>query len=127
MLLVTLLTMVLFFMIALILPAQGGWALYTLTAMFLLFASYPFGYFRNIFRTKYNVKAPVFIICFCAPSLIASAVVNLIYDPELIGNLGVFSTEALLRFWLIITAVTTLWTAVHAGAAAYKRHMDNKA
>ena len=124
---VALVTGVIFIILASLIPESGGWALYTVAAMFLFLIAYAFGFLREHYRKTHNVNAAVFTVCFCAPALIAAGVVNLIYTPELIGDLGVFSTEALLRFWLIITAVFTLWMIVHAGIAAYKRHMDKNA
>ena len=111
--LITLVTSVFFLILASMLPAEGGWALYTVAAMFLLIASYPFKFLREYFKIKFNVNAAVFTVCFCAPSLIAAETANLLYTPAETDDL-LISVDVVLIFWLVITAVFTLWMIVHA-------------
>ena len=121
---VALVTGVIFIILASMIPAEGGWVLYTAAAMFLFLSSYPFRFLREFYKREHNVNAAVFTVCFCAPSLIAAGAVNIFCTP---GEIGVFSGEAVIRFWLIITAVFTFWMIVHACIEAYMKHRDNNA
>lgn len=123
---IVLLTAILFFIIALILPVGGEWALYAIITVFLFLASYAFKYPREYFKKKFNLNPVVLIVCICAPSLIAAVTVNIMYTPGMIDNVGFFTGEAAIRFWLIITAVFTFWMIVHAGVAAFKKYRMKK-
>ena len=124
--LIAFITGVIFLIMAGMIPASGGWVLYTAAAMFLFLVSYPFKFLRDYFKKDHGVNAPVFTVCFCAPSLIAAGAANLFYSPAA-DDSEVVSVEALLMFWLIITAVFTVWMIVHACVAAYKHHIDKNA
>lgn len=75
--LLALLTIFLFVIAALMIPAGGEWALYTILAGFLLLAGYPVNHLREFFKKNYNVPAPVFLACLCAPSVIVSVILRL--------------------------------------------------
>lgn len=106
----TLFTAVMFIVMAMMIPAGGAWALYSILAFFLLLVSHPINtYLREFFKRKYNVKAPVFVACFCLPTLIAAELANLKYmslPPE-------HSTDELaalgLIAWLMVSGVLTVW------------------
>lgn len=115
-------TAITFVVMALFIPAEGAWILYTLMAMLLFLISYSFKFPRDFFKNKYNVNAPVFIICVCAPSLIAAEISNLMYTPSISEGSTVDSTAVRLIFWLIITGVFTFWMIVHATVAAIGKH-----
>lgn len=115
---ISLATGLVFIAMSIMIPVEGALVLYILLAMFLFLVSYPFVYLRDFFKKKYNVNAPVFTICVCAPSLIAAEIVTLVYIAEPSEN----SSLALpLIFWLGTTAVFTFWMIVHACIAAARR------
>ena len=120
---ITALTMIFFFIIALILPVGGDWALYAMIVIFLFLASYSFKYPREYIKKKYNINSAVFVVCICAPSLIAAEAANLLYSPPDTGT----NFTARLALWLGITGVFTFWMIVHACTAAYKKHRDKNA
>ena len=125
--LVDLATAVFFIMMGLIIPAEGGWALYTMAVMFLFLVNYPFKFLREYCKKKYKINAVVFIICFCAPSLIAAEAANLLYEPPAVDTSKYISSDVVLIFWLIITAVFTFWMIVQSCVIAYKVHRDKNA
>lgn len=116
---ISLVSGLIFIVMALMIPVEGAVVLYILMAMFLFLASYPSMYPRNFFKKKYNVNAPVFTLCVCAPSLIAAEIVNLvyIYEPSVKASLA-FP----LILWLSTVGVFTVWMIVHATVAAMAKH-----
>lgn len=114
-----------FFMLVMLIPS-GIWLVYTILAMFLFYASYPLMYIRENIKTKYNINAVVFVVCFCAPSLIASGAAYF-FAPDIIGDMGFISGEGVLAFWFVSTAVFSFWTIVHTCIASYKTHIDKNA
>ena len=119
--LVTLLTGLVFLILAIVIPANGAWALYSILAFFLLLVSYPVNsYLREFFKTKYKVKTPVFLVCVCVPSLIAAEIANLAYissPPN--GEAANFITIGLIA-WLIVSGVLTFWLVIGAFIASIK-------
>lgn len=122
--LVIFLTWFVFFMLAMLIPVGGDWVLYTLTAMFLFYASYPLLFLREFFKNKYNINAAVFTACFCVPSLIVTGILCLTYTLEIPGFI---SGKAVVLSWFVIPAVFTFWAIVHACIAAYKKYRDKNA
>ncbi len=116
--LLTLLTVFIFFIAALMLPVGGEWALYLVTAGFLLLAGYPINHLRDIFKKKYNVCAPVFLTCLCAPSVIASVILRVTYSPVPTEPPSVDTTAVRLTFWLYAAAVFTVGVILRAIYAA---------
>ena len=123
---IALVTGIVFLIFAMMIPASGGWVLYTAAAMFLFLASYPLYFLRDFFRQKYKVNAAVFIICFCAPSLIAAELANLLYTPT-VEDTSVIPISTRIIFWLVIAAVFTFWTIVHTCVEAYRIHRNKNA
>lgn len=115
--LLTLLTAFVFIIAAMMLPVGGEWALYTITAGFVLLAGYPMNQLRELYKSKYNICAPVFLACLCAPSVIASVIVRVTYSPVETEPPSVDRIALMLTFWVFVAAVFTVgvvWRAIYA-------------
>lgn len=117
------LTLMFFLMLASIIPEEGSWAVYVVTVMFLMAASYPTGFIREYYKLYHNINSPVFTVLFCAPTCIAAGASYLLYSPTENEASGA-SVKTALLVWLVITAVFTFWMIVHACVDAYKRYRD---
>lgn len=116
-----------FIILSVLVPENGAWVLITLAVMFLFIVSYPFGFLRENLKKKFRINPAVFVVCFCAPSLIAGVAANLLYTPVVNDGTKYIPVGVWLIFWLIITAVFTFWMIVHACVAEYKIHRDKNA
>lgn len=115
--LLTLLTAFVFMIAAMMLPVGGEWALYTITAGFVLLAGYPVNHLRELYKKQYNICAPVFLVCLCAPSVIASVIVRVTYSPVETEPSSADIVGVRLMFWVIVAAVFTVgvvWRAIYA-------------
>lgn len=115
--LLTLLTMLVYVIAAMMIPVGGEWALYTITACFVLLTGYPVNHLREFYKKKYGVCAPVFLACLCAPSVIASVIVRATYSPVETEPPSADTAALRLTFWVLVAAVFTVgvvWRAIYA-------------
>lgn len=124
--LVAFMTIVLFVMLALMLPVGKEWVLYTLLVLFVFALSYLAKHPRNYYRKQYKVNAPVFITCVSAPSLIAAAAVYFTYVPVPAEESGVDPVQVYLLIWLLSAAVFTLGLIGRACAEIIKLKIEQK-
>lgn len=118
----TLFVGVAFLGMALMIPEGGEWAIYSILAFFLLLVSYPVHGLRGFFKEKYNVKAPVFLICFCLPSLIAAETANLMYKSVPSGDASDILYTVLI-LWLITAGVITAWLVIGTFVSSLRKRV----
>lgn len=109
---ITALTGIVCIIAALMIPVGGEWALYAILAGFVLLTGYPVNSLRELFKKKYNVSAPVFLICMCTPSVIA-AVTVLVTHPEL-PSVGLIAVRPIFVFTTAVFTVGVVWRAIYA-------------
>lgn len=107
--LLTLFMMFVSFIAAIMIPADGEWALYMVLSIFLFLTSYPFKYLYVFFKEKHRVGVLVFTACLCAPSVIASTAINLMYAPAEQSSLSLLR----LALWMFVTIVFTVTLLIH--------------
>lgn len=108
----TLLTLFMMFVsliAAIMLPANGEWALYMVLGIFVFLTAYPFRYLYISFKKKYNVGMLVFTACLCIPSVAASIAVNLMYAPPEQSTLSIMQ----LALWMFVTVIFTITLIIH--------------
>lgn len=112
--LVAFMTVVLFVMLALMLPVGKEWVLYTVLVLFVYALSYLAKHPRKHFKRQYKVNAPVFIACVSVPSLILSAVLYFTYVPVPLEETDGDPIQLYLLISLISVAVFTLSLIIRA-------------
>lgn len=120
----TLLTLFMMFVsliAALVLPANGEWALYTALGIFIFLTAYPFKYLYISFKKKYNIGIAVFITCLCLPSAAASIAVNQMYAPPEQSVLSILR----LALWMFVTVIFTIMLLIHILNYEVKRWIAN--
>lgn len=97
-----------FIVAALMLPTGAEWILYTVLVIFIYLIGYPTKHLGTLYKKKYSVGTPAFLVCFCAPSVIASVLVGLTYKPAPDAVLGVDTAEFRVMFWLFAVLAFSL-------------------
>lgn len=104
--LVAVLSYIIFLMASLMLPTGAEWVLYTVLVMFIYLASYPEKHLSAFYKEKYSVGTPVYLICFCAPAVIASVSILLVCSP--VPAASIDSSDFILRFGLFAVLASSL-------------------
>lgn len=104
--LVAVLSYILFLIASLILPTGAEWALYAILVMFVYLASYPTKYLSAFYKERYSVGTPVYLVCFCAPAMIASVSICLACRPATAASVD--SADFILMFGLFAVLASSL-------------------
>lgn len=104
--LVAVLSFIVFLIASLMLPTGAEWGLYAILVMFVYLASYPTKYLSAFYKERYSVGTPVYLICFCAPAVIASVGIFLACRPAPAASID--SSDFILRFGLFAVLASSL-------------------
>lgn len=97
-----------FVVVALMLPAGTEWALYSTLVIFIYLIGYPTKHLGTFYKNKYSVGTPVFLVCLCAPSVIASVLVVLTHRSAPDAVPGIDTAEFRVMFWLFVVLAFSL-------------------